>query len=71
MEKGVDYIVTPSNNMFVTAKRRPGLLPQVLQDLLAARKKAKADLKQETDPLRYAFRSPIPAHMVTFPGKWC
>ncbi|KAH7714423.1 DNA polymerase delta catalytic subunit, partial [Aphelenchoides avenae] len=52
MEKGVDYIITPSNNMFVTSKRRPGLLPQVLQDLLAARKKAKADLKKETDPLR-------------------
>lgn len=52
MEKDTDFIVTPSNNLFVTAKRRRGLLPQVLQDLLAARKKAKADLKKETDPFK-------------------
>lgn len=29
-----------------------GLLPVILEDLLSARKKAKADLKKETDPLR-------------------
>jgi hypothetical protein len=31
---------------------RKGLLPEVLDDLLSARKKAKADLKKETDPFK-------------------
>ena len=31
---------------------RPGLLPEILTDLLSARKKAKADLKKETDPFK-------------------
>jgi DNA polymerase delta subunit 1 len=30
------------------------LLPGILEDLLAARKKAKADLKKETDPFKRA-----------------
>ena len=47
-----DYIRTPSGNHFVKASLRKGLLPVILEDLLSARKKAKADLKKETDPLR-------------------
>lgn len=47
-----DYIKTPSNNCFVKAHKRKGLLPEILESLLAARKKAKNDLKNETDPLR-------------------
>ncbi|VDK50728.1 unnamed protein product [Anisakis simplex] len=47
-----DYEVSPSNNRFVKASRRRGLLPEILEDLLSARKKAKADLKQEKDPFR-------------------
>jgi DNA polymerase delta subunit 1 len=39
---------------FVKSSKRQGLLPTVLQDLLGARKKAKADLKKETDPFRRA-----------------
>jgi DNA polymerase delta subunit 1 len=39
---------------FVTASKRQGLLPTVLQDLLSARKRAKADLKKETDPFKRA-----------------
>lgn len=31
---------------------RKGLLPQILESLLAARKRAKNELKQETDPFR-------------------
>lgn len=31
---------------------RKGLLPDILESLLSARKKAKADLKKETDPFR-------------------
>jgi len=38
----------------VTTKRRKGLLAIVLEDLLSARKKAKADLKVEKDPFKRA-----------------
>lgn len=41
-------------DFFVTSKKRRGLLPSVLEDLIAARKRAKADLKKETDPFRRA-----------------
>lgn len=41
-------------DMFVKASRRKGLLPEILQDLLSARKRAKADLKKETDPFKRA-----------------
>lgn len=36
------------------ASRRKGLLPHVLENLLAARKRAKADLKVEKDPFKRA-----------------
>ena len=49
-----DYIRTPSGDYFVKSNIRKGLLPIVLEDLLSARKKAKADLKKETDPFRKA-----------------
>ncbi|KAL0091377.1 DNA polymerase family B-domain-containing protein [Phycomyces blakesleeanus] len=52
--KDVDYIVTPNNDLFVKASRRSGLLPEILTDLLAARKRAKTDLKKETDPFKRA-----------------
>lgn len=39
---------------FVTTKQRKGLLPTILEDLIAARKHAKADLKKETDPFKRA-----------------
>ncbi|KAB5594953.1 DNA polymerase type-B family catalytic domain containing protein [Ceratobasidium theobromae] len=52
--KGEDYIQTPNNDFFVTSKRRKGLLPTVLEDLISARKRAKADLKKETDPFKRA-----------------
>ncbi|CAG8481847.1 18333_t:CDS:10, partial [Gigaspora rosea] len=39
---------------FVKAEVRKGLLPSILEDLLSARKKAKADLKKETDPFKRA-----------------
>merc|ERR1712223_571857 len=47
-----EYIKTPSGNEFVTSSVRKGLLPEILESLLSARKKAKADLKKETDPFR-------------------
>eukprot|EP00731_Ephydatia_muelleri_P005788 Em0003g36a len=46
------YIKTPSGNYFVKSSVRRGVLPQILEDLLNARKKAKAELKNETDPFR-------------------
>jgi len=46
------YIKTPSGNLFVKSSLRRGLLPEILHDLLSARKKAKADLKKETDPFK-------------------
>ncbi|KAJ3210696.1 DNA-directed DNA polymerase delta [Dinochytrium kinnereticum] len=45
-----DYQITPNNDCFVKAGVRKGLLPTVLEDLLAARKRAKSDLKKATDP---------------------
>ena len=39
---------------FVKSNKRKGLLPTVLEDLLAARKRARADLKVETDPFKRA-----------------
>ncbi|CAH1374575.1 hypothetical protein MTP99_015896 [Tenebrio molitor] len=42
---------TPANCMFVKSSVRPGLLPHILQHLLAARKKTKAELKEATDPV--------------------
>ncbi|XP_025087757.1 DNA polymerase delta catalytic subunit-like [Pomacea canaliculata] len=44
------FIKTPSGNFFCKASVRKGLLPEILEHLLAARKKAKDDLKKETDP---------------------
>ncbi|KAH9946498.1 hypothetical protein B0H21DRAFT_743121 [Amylocystis lapponica] len=54
LTKNVDYIQTPNNDFFVTASKRKGLLPTILEDLIAARKRAKADLKKETDPFKRA-----------------
>ncbi|XP_065158452.1 DNA polymerase delta catalytic subunit [Atheta coriaria] len=41
---------TPANCMFVKSSVRRGLLPHILEHLLAARKKTKAELKEATDP---------------------
>lgn len=52
--RDIDYIQTPNNDYFVRSNRRKGLLPTVLEDLISARKRAKADLKKETDPFKRA-----------------
>ncbi|CAD6907570.1 unnamed protein product [Tilletia controversa] len=52
--EGEHYVLTPNKNCFVKSDVRKGLLPTVLEDLLAARKRAKADLKNETDPFKRA-----------------
>ena len=52
--KGEDYIVTPNNDLFCTAKIRKGLLTQILEELLGARKRAKKELALETDTFKKA-----------------
>jgi DNA polymerase delta subunit 1 len=54
LKKDEDYIVTPSGDMFVTVKQRKGLLAQILEELLSARKQAKRELAAETDPFKKA-----------------
>lgn len=43
---------TPHNSMFVKFPVRKGILPEILENLLTARKVAKAELKKEEDPLK-------------------
>ncbi|SMN18795.1 similar to Saccharomyces cerevisiae YDL102W POL3 Catalytic subunit of DNA polymerase delta [Maudiozyma saulgeensis] len=52
LKKDEDYIITPNNDYFVTAKKRHGILPIILEELISARKRAKNDLKAETDPFK-------------------
>ena len=40
---------SPSGDLFVKASLRKGILPEILEELLGARKRAKADLKNEQD----------------------
>ncbi|XP_068192872.1 DNA polymerase delta catalytic subunit [Antennarius striatus] len=47
-----DFIKTPTGDMFVKSSVRKGLLPEILENLLSARKRAKAELKKETDPFK-------------------
>jgi len=52
--KDEDYIITPTGDMFCTTKQRKGLLSQILEELLTARKQAKRELAVETDPFKKA-----------------
>ena len=52
--KDEDYVVTPNNDMFCTSKIRKGLLTQILEELLGARKRAKKELAIETDSFKKA-----------------
>lgn len=54
MKKDEDYIVTPNGDLFCTTKVRKGLLSQILEELLGARKRAKKELAVETDPFKKA-----------------
>ena len=48
-----DYIKTPSGNFFAKESTRRGVLPEILKDLLKARKITKEMMKKEKDPFRY------------------
>ena len=45
-----DVLRCPSGDTFVRAGRAKGILPEILEELLAARKRAKTDLKAAADP---------------------
>ncbi|CAB4270146.1 unnamed protein product [Prunus armeniaca] len=45
---------TPSGETFVKSNLQKGILPEILEELLTARKRAKADLKEAKDPLEKA-----------------
>ncbi|XP_049801348.1 DNA polymerase delta catalytic subunit isoform X1 [Schistocerca nitens] len=46
------YTKTPAGNYFVRQSVCKGLLPEILENLLSARKRAKEELKRETDPFK-------------------
>ena len=51
------YAISPSDDCFVTAETRRGILPQILDEILAARKQAKKDMKLATDPMEKAVQN--------------
>ncbi|KAI9733358.1 MAG: DNA-directed DNA polymerase delta [Cirrosporium novae-zelandiae] len=53
-KKDEDYIVTPNGDRFCTTKIRKGLLSQILEELLSARKQAKRELAVEKDTFKKA-----------------
>jgi DNA polymerase delta subunit 1 len=55
--KPEEYQKTPSGDYFVTADTRKGLLPIILEEILAARKQAKKDMKAATDPMQKAVQN--------------
>ena len=46
------WVRTPNGDCFVVPEVRKGLLPQILEDLLTARKEAKRAMFAETDPFK-------------------
>ncbi|KAF9650788.1 DNA/RNA polymerase [Thelephora ganbajun] len=53
--KDTDYIQTPTMvciGLFVEQSKRCGLSPTILDDFISTRKRAKADLREETDPFK-------------------
>ena len=52
--KESDYTITPSGDYFVKPHIKKGVLPIILEDLISARKRAKAELKKETDSAKKA-----------------
>ena len=50
--KGVDYTEAPTGDCFISEKKRKGLIPIILEELLSARKAAKAEMNKETNPFK-------------------
>ena len=51
---GEEVTRSPSGDVFVKPHLARGILPEILEELLGARKRAKADLKKATDPFEKA-----------------
>ena len=51
------YAISPSEDCFVTAETKRGILPQILDEILAARKQAKKDMKAAKDPMEKAVQN--------------
>lgn len=51
------YEKSPTGHVFVKATTRKGILPQILDELLAARKRAKKDMAAATDPYEKAVQN--------------
>lgn len=49
-----DVLKTPNGDHFVKAHKQKGILPEILEELLSARKRAKTDLKAATNPFMKA-----------------
>uniref|UniRef100_M4C6L4 DNA polymerase delta catalytic subunit n=1 Tax=Hyaloperonospora arabidopsidis (strain Emoy2) TaxID=559515 RepID=M4C6L4_HYAAE len=52
-----DYQQSPSGDIFVTSKKKKGILPLILEEVLAARKQAKRDMDAATDPMEKAVQN--------------
>uniref|UniRef100_A0AAV1TDL5 DNA polymerase n=1 Tax=Peronospora matthiolae TaxID=2874970 RepID=A0AAV1TDL5_9STRA len=52
-----DYQKSPSGDIFVTSKKKKGILPLILEEVLAARKQAKRDMDAATDPMEKAVQN--------------
>ena len=51
------YLISPSGHCFVKEEVKKGILPQILDELLAARKRAKKDMAAATDPMEKAVQN--------------
>jgi len=49
-----DYSKTPHEDYFVKASKKKGLLPMILEELIRARKQAKKEYSESTDPFERA-----------------
>ncbi|CAH0475255.1 unnamed protein product [Peronospora belbahrii] len=52
-----DYQKSPSGDIFVTSKKKKGILPLILEEVLAARKQAKRDMNAATNPMEKAVQN--------------
>lgn len=52
-----DVNKSPSGDVFVTSARKKGILPLILEELLAARKQAKRDMNAATDSMQKAVQN--------------
>jgi DNA polymerase delta subunit 1 len=51
------YMTSPSGDTFVNSTHKKGLLPLILEEILAARKQAKKDMKNAKDPMEKAVQN--------------